>query len=115
MRLTDEAAKRAAPEDRPYYLTDGHDMSLLVMPNGGKWWRFKYRFAGKSKRISLGVYPDVPLKDARERRDQARRQVAAGIDPAEHRKARKFAQLTGDENSFEIVAREWYAKFSPTW
>lgn len=101
--------------EKPYKMADGAGMYLEVAPGGGKWWRFKYRFAGKETRVSLGVYPDVSLKDARERRDQARRQLAAGIDPAEHKKARKLALITGDENSFEIVAREWYAKFAPTW
>ena len=86
---------------------------LEVSPGGGKWWRWKYRFGGKEKRLSFGVYPDVSLKAAREKRDAARQQLAAGIDPGEARKAEKLAQAGAE--SFEAIAREWHAKFSPGW
>ena len=86
---------------------------LEVSPAGGKWWRWKYRSGGKEKRLSLGVYPDVSLKSAREKRDSARQQLAAGIDPGQARKAEKFAQAGAE--SFEAIAREWHAKFSPGW
>ncbi len=85
MPLTDTAIKKA--KQRKLY--DERGLFLLISPKGGKWWRFKYLFDGKEKLLSLGTYPDVSLKEARDRRDKARKQVAAGIDPGEHRKARK--------------------------
>src|SRR5262249_37601939 len=86
---------------------------LEVNPAGGKWWRWKYRFGHKEKRLSFGVYPDVSLKMARERRDVARNQLADGIDPGEARKAEKAAQVGAE--SVEAIGREWHAKFSPGW
>jgi integrase len=88
---------------------------LLVTPAGGKWWRFRYRFDGKHKLLSMGVYPDITLSDARERREAARKLLANGIDPSEHRKAAKVAQDESETNSFEVVAREWFARRSPNW
>ncbi len=85
----------------------------MVTPAGGRWWRFKYRFDGKEKLLSLGTYPDVSLKLARDRRDDARTLVAKGIDPAQARRAAKEAGQAGD--TFEFVAQEWFAKFSPQW
>ena len=113
MPLTNTTVRNAKPESKPRKLFDERGLFLLVNPNGGKLWRFKYRFNGKEKQISLGIYPDVSLKDARERRDEARKLVANGIDPSEHRKAQKVAN--GGGNSFEVVAREWFAKNSPSW
>lgn len=115
MPITDRAIINAKAKTKPYQLSDGGGLSLEVAPKGGKWWRFKYRIAGKQKRISLGVYPDVPLKAARERRDEARRLVAAGIDPSEQRKAEKREAAGRAANSFEAVAREWYEKQSHVW
>jgi hypothetical protein len=77
--------------------------------------RLKYRFAGKEKRLSLGVYPDVSLKDARDRRDASRKLLADRIDPSENRKAMKSARADAAANSFEVVAREWFVKYSATW
>jgi len=94
---------------------DGGGLYLEISPNGGKWWRFKYRFAGKEKRISLGVYPDVSLKDARSRRDEQRRLLANEIDPSEYRKAHKAKLLSSSSNTFESVAREWFSKQEPNW
>ena len=87
----------------------------MITPKGGKWWRFKYRFEGKEKQLSLGVYPDVSLKDARGRRDEARKLVANGIDPSENRKAKKAAREGIAENGFEVVAREWFTKHADNW
>jgi len=88
--------------------------SRNIFPSGGgKWWRWKYRFGGKEKRLSFGVYPDVGLKAARDKRAAARQQLAAGIDPGHARKAEKIAQAGAE--SFEAIAREWHAKFSPGW
>jgi hypothetical protein len=84
-------------------------------PAGGKWWRLKYRFAGKEKRLSLGVSPDVSLKDARDSREECRKMLAGGVDPSANRKARKSASSDRASNSFEVVTREWFAKFSPGW
>jgi hypothetical protein len=75
----------------------------------------KYRFQGKEKRLALGVYPDVGLKESRDRRDNARKLLATGTDPGEHRKAQKLARNEQAANSFEVVAREWFAKYATTW
>jgi integrase len=98
---------------KSYRVTDERGLYLEVTPKGGKRWRFKYRFGGKEKLLSLGIYPDVSLKEARNRRDDHRKQVADGIDPSDIRKAEK--QSTGDQNSFETIAREWHSKFSANW
>ena len=113
MPRTNTTVRNAKPEAKPRKLFDERGLFLLVSPNGSKWWRFKYRFNGKEKLLSLGVYPDVSLKDARERRDDARKLVANGVDPSENRKAEKLAR--GGGNCFEVVAREWYAKYSTNW
>ena len=114
--LSDPAIKKQAkPKDKPYKLADGGGMYLEVMPNGSKYWRLKYRFDEKEKRLALGVYPDVSLAEARTRRDEARKLLAKNVDPGEHRKATKAAKAERAANSFEIVAREWFAKQSATW
>ncbi len=115
MSLTDTELKKTKPGAKPAKLSDGGGLFLLVVPAGGKWWRFNYRFAGKQKTLSMGIYPDVPLIRARERRDEARRLLAEGIDPGENRKVQKAAKTALSENSFEAVAREWFAKFKPGW
>jgi integrase len=115
MPLTDTAIRNAKLGEKPVRMFDGGGLYLEVSPTGGKWWRLKYRFAGKEKRLSLGVYPDVSLKDARERRDASRKLLADGTDPSENRKAMKSARADKAANSFEVVAREWFAKYSPTW
>ena len=117
MALTDTAIRNAKPcinakgeqTTKPYSLYDVGGLYLEVMQTGGKLWRFKYRFAGKQTRMSLGNYPDTGLKDAREKRDAARKLLAAGIDPSEHRKAAKSADEEKAANSFEVVARSWLA------
>jgi len=106
---------KTKPQAKSVRLSDGRGMYLEISPAGGKWWRFKYRFAGKERRISLGVYPDVPLAAAREKREEARRQVATGIDPGEQRKAAKVALVESTENTFEAIAREWFGLFSTKW
>lgn len=115
MALTDTAIRNARPADKPIKLTDGAGLYLLLKPNGSRWWRLDYRFDSKRKTLSMGVYPDVGLKDARNRRDEARKLVANGIDPSENRKAQKNARTEQAANSFEVVAREWFAKYSPGW
>ncbi|MDA0706491.1 MAG: integrase arm-type DNA-binding domain-containing protein [Proteobacteria bacterium] len=115
MPLTNTEIKNARPSDKPKRMFDGGGLYLEVSPKGGKWWRLKYRFGGKEKRLSLGVYPDVTLKDARERCSEARKLLTNGIDPSETRKAQKAAAVARDANSFEIVAREWLAMQVPNW
>lgn len=111
--LTDIAIRKAATPDKPRKLADGGGLFLLHNPNGSKWWRLKYRFGGKEKLLSLGIYPSTGLADARGKRDEARKLLAAGIDPGEHRKAEKAAGEERAANSFEVVAREWAAR--QTW
>ncbi len=115
MPLTDTAIRNAKPADKPIKLFDERGLFLLVAPSGGKWWRFRYRFDRKHKSLSMGVYPDVPLARAREKRDEARRLLADGIDPGENRKVQKAAKFERAANSFEVVAREWFAKQKPNW
>lgn len=131
MPLTDTAIRNARPGLKPgrdgegksilvpvggsYKLADEKGLFILVTPAGGKWWRQKYRSGGKEKLLSLGVYPEVSLKDARARRDEARKLLANGVDPSERRKAVNAAQGNRVANSFEVVAREWFAKFKPNW
>lgn len=113
MPLTDVAIRGAKPPAKTTRLFDSGGLYLEMSPAGGRWWRWKYYFAGREKRLALGVYPEVSLKEARTKRDDARRQLAAGIDPAEAKKAAKLAQ--GGTDSFEAIAREWHAKFAPGW
>ena len=113
MALTATTIKTCKPKDKAYKLTDGGGLYLLVSPSGGKWWRFDYRFQSKRKTISMGVYPAISLKDARDRRDEAKKQLANGIDPAMVRKSQKHQQ--SQPNTFEAVAREWHDKFKPGW
>ena len=113
--LTDLKVARIKPQERKAaFLFDGQGLFLLVSPQGGKWWRFKYRFGGKSKTISFGVYPEISLAEARAKRDAARKQVAKGIDPGEVRRARKSAQGQSAE-TFEVIAREWHERFKSGW
>ncbi|BET60628.1 tyrosine-type recombinase/integrase [Yersinia pseudotuberculosis] len=115
MPLTDIKVKTAKPIDKAYKLTDGGGMYLLVKPNGSKYWRLKYRFVGKEKMLSIGVYPDVSLADARQKRDEARKVLAAGGDPGEVKKADKLAQKLSSENTFEAIAREWHKHKADRW
>ncbi len=114
MPLSDAKVRNAKPREKQYKLFDGDGLFLLVTPNGKKGWRFKYRFAGKEKLISFGTYPEVSLSDAREKRLAARKQVAADIDPSQVRRAQQQSAVQ-ELDSFEVVAREWHQKFTPTW
>jgi integrase len=115
MPLTDVEARNAKPREKPYKLSDEKGMYLEVMPTGAKYWRMKYRHVGKEKRLALGVYPEVSLKDARAKRDAARSQLADGIDPSAQKKAVKAAAMNRATSNFEAVAREWFSKHSPSW
>lgn len=105
MSLTDTQIRNAKPKAKPFKLTAGSGLFLLVNPNGSKWWRFRYRVDGREKMLSLGVYPDVSLKKANERRDAARALVADGVDPSTSRQSEKAATA----NTFAAVAAEWLA------
>lgn len=113
MALTDTAIRKAKPGDKPQKLSDGAGMYLLLNPNGSRWWRLDYRHNGKRKTLSLGTYPDTGLADARDKRDAARKLLAAGIDPSEQRKAEKAAGEERASNGFEAIAREWMGR--QTW
>jgi len=113
MPLTDVAVRQAKPGPQIRRMSDGKGLFLEVRPNGAKYWRLAYRFGGKQKLLALGVYPDVTLAKAREKRDEARKKLVDGIDPSQARKALKAAQA--NEDSFETIAREWFARKSPAW
>lgn len=115
MALSDLEIKRAKPGAKPIRLSDSGGLYLEIAPSGGKLWRLKYRFGGKEKRLALGKYPEIGLKDARARRDEARKLLANEVDPAENRKQQKAAKVERAANSFEAVAREWIAKNTPAW
>lgn len=112
--LTDPKCKNAKPKEKAYKLADEKSLYLEVMPNGAKYWRMKYRYGGKEKRMAFGVYPEIGLKDARTKRDDARKLLSDGIDPNENRKAMKAAQIA-DAETFEVVAREWFANNAAGW
>lgn len=115
MALTDIEVKKAKTTDKPMKLTDGGGLFLLMQPTGAKYWRLAYRFEGKQKTLALGVYPDVTLKDARQRRDDARKLLANDTDPGAVKQAQKTAKSDRAANSFEVIAREWFAKNSTNW
>lgn len=112
--LRDSTIKVAKPKDKPYKLADGQGLYLEVMPSGSKLWRLKYRHSDKEKRLALGAYPTVPLQKARQRREDARQQLAEGIDPGEQKKAVRQAQKA-EGLTFEALAREWYTYNAPRW
>ncbi|MDR0805372.1 MAG: integrase arm-type DNA-binding domain-containing protein [Enterobacteriaceae bacterium] len=109
MALTDTKVRAAKPQEKEYTLTDGDGMFMLVHPSGSKYWRMRFRFAGKQHLMALGVYPEVSLADARQKRDEARKLIAGGIDPREHKKAEQEKQLD-EAKTFEVVARAWHAE-----
>lgn len=115
MALTDAAIRKVKPAAKPFKVSDEKGLFLLIAPSGGKRWRMKYRFEGREKLLSFGTYPDVPLIRARERRDEARRLLADGVDPGENRKVQKAARVALTANSFEAIGREWFAKMKPEW
>ena len=116
MSLTSASVKNAKPKDKTYRLYDSVvGLYLEVAPSGGKWWRLKYRFNGKEKRISVGTYPTTGLKKARQRRDTAKEQLAENIDPSVKRQASKTIRDGQLADSFAVIACEWHVKFKPSW
>lgn len=121
-KLSEKAITNAKPGPKPLKLFDGGGLFLFISPTGGRWWRFKYRFDGKEKLISLGTYPEVSLAEVRELRYQARKQLAAGVDPGavrkaeeDARRAEKVARFEAPKNAFRGVALEWLDRFSDSW
>lgn len=108
--LNDITIKNAKPKDAQYKLTDGEGMYLMIHPNGGKYWRLRYKISGKEKTLALGTYPMISLAEARDKRFTAKKQLKEGIDPSEKKKLDKITRLVEAENSFEHVAREWHDK-----
>ncbi|QBH98444.1 DUF4102 domain-containing protein [Limnobaculum zhutongyuii] len=115
MKLNARQVETSKPKEKDYKLTDGGGLYLLVKANGSKYWRLKYRIAGKEKLLAVGVYPDTSLADARLKREEARKLIAAGEDPSEQRKAEKQAQKVSVENTFEAIAREWHKSKADRW
>jgi integrase len=113
--LSDAKVRNAKPRPKPYKIADGEGLFLLILPTGGKYWRLKYFFAGKEKLLAIGVYPEITLSDARERRAQARKLLAAGKDPADAKREAKRLAVFKNANSFEAVAREWFEKRKHEW
>jgi integrase len=113
--LTEAAIRKAKTPAKPTKLSGERGLYLLCTPSGGKWWRFKYRYAGKEKLLSLGTYPEVSLAKAREDREEARRQLAAGVDPSGARQEAKRQRVEATANNFEGIAREWLENVKPGW
>jgi hypothetical protein len=113
--LNDITVKNAIPREKIFRIFDEKGLYIEISPKGGKYWRFKYRYLGKEKRVAFGVYPEVSLKEAREKRDKARKQLADGLDPAQERKLEKLQRNINSENNFENIAREWHTKQTERW
>jgi len=113
--LSDLKVNKAKPDSKDYKLFDGGGLFLLITPTGGKLWHFKYRFNGKEKKLTFGSYPSISLTDARQRRADARKLLANGVDPSEIKKAQKASDTSKNEYSFEVVARSWHSKNVERW
>ena len=111
MKLTELQIKKAKPKEKIYRMFDGHGLHLEITPKGQKWWRYKYLFNGKERRISLGVYPDISLKEARERHLEERMKLNRGQDPSTLRKLKKNQLLSSNSNTFESLALEWFETY----
>jgi integrase len=113
--LTDIQPRNAKPKEKPYKLTDGGGLYLLIKPDGAKYWRMGYRFEGTERLLAFGKYPDVSLADARKCRTEARAKIAAGVDPSQSKRIEKKNKAVANTNTFEAVAREWHANKLDTW
>lgn len=114
-KLNASQVERARPGERAYKISDGQGLFLLVNPDGSKWWRMAYRYGGKQKSISMGVYPDVGLQEARDRLSDARRLLRDGVDPSAARKAAKESQTELTQNTFDSATTAWIARNANTW
>lgn len=115
MKLTNIQCDSAKPKEKPYKMADGQGMYLEVRPNGSKYWRLRYRMHGKQKLLALGVYPDVSLKDAREKRRDARKLLDQGTDPSRHKQNEKRKASINASNTFEAIALEWHDNQKGHW
>jgi len=115
MPLTDKTVKGLKPEARDYKRADANGLFVLVRPNGSKLWRFRYRFGRREKLLSIGAYPEVSLRDARDARDDARKLLREGLDPSAEKQARKAAAVVDERGTFRVVAEEWLAKQAVEW
>lgn len=113
--LTDKAISNLLPKQSAYRVSDGGGLYIEVRPDGAKYWRQAYRFAGKQKTIALGVYPSVSLKEARRKRDEVKKILEAKIDPGQQRKVEKLTALLSAENTFQAVAEEWQEQHAKSW
>lgn len=115
MALTHTACKNAKPKEKPYKKADGGGLYLEVMPNGSKYWRMKYRFAGKEKRLAIGVYPLISLSDAREAREDAKKLLAQNVDPSDRKRQEKRQIVRNAQNTFKAIALEWHENQKGCW
>ena len=113
--LTDVSLRNAKPREKRYKLFDGKGLYLEVYPEGGRYWRLKYRLAGKEKRFAIGVYPEIRIARAREVALAAREQVRQGLDPTTEKKIAKARNVEDRQNTFEVIAIEWVAKHTGSW
>ena len=115
MPLSDAKCRNAKPSPRASKIFDGGGLYLYLTPAGGKLWRLAFRYDGKQKSLSLGSYPTVGLKEARQAREEAKQLLAEGIDPAKIKQTQKAAQRRGTQHDFELVARQWFEDRRPGW
>ena len=115
MPLTDRACKQAKGAEKPYKLADGSGLYLYVTANGYRSWRWKYRFGGKEKRLTFGSYPDVSLAEARDRREDAARQLRSGIDPAIEKKRQSAVRVLQLDATFKAISEDWIASQAALW
>ena len=115
MPLTDIVAKNAKSTEKKYKLSDEKGLFLLIHPNGSKYWQMKFRFSGKEKLLSFGTYPETSLKEARDKRDKARKQIQEGLNPSQEKKLEKLQRHISSENSFQSIATEWHSKQLERW
>ncbi len=115
MKLTDVTIRNLKPREKQYKVSDGKNLFLLIKSTGAKYWRYRFFFANKEKVLAIGVYPEVTLSQARERRDEAKKQLVEGNDPSFLKQTKQQAKKQSDQNSFEVIAREWHTKFLSKW
>lgn len=113
--LTDTKVRQAKPGPKPYKLTDGNGLFLLVNPNGTRYWRLKYRLAGREKLFAVGVYPEISLAQAREKALEARRLIREGQDPVAERKRQRAATVASSAETFQAIAEEWITSRAGIW